>query len=49
MADTLLPAPMEQAATEAERNFGGSYHSNVEGLNSSLTLSLKKTEGCLLA
>lgn len=45
MTDVILPALMAQAAAEAERNLGGSYASTVEGLNSSLTLSLNQSEG----
>ncbi|KAF7513615.1 hypothetical protein GJ744_008909 [Endocarpon pusillum] len=42
---TILPALMAQAAAEAKRNFEGSYASTVEGLNSSLTLSLNQSQG----
>ncbi|ERF76331.1 hypothetical protein EPUS_04189 [Endocarpon pusillum Z07020] len=45
VADTILPALMAQAAAEAESNFAGSYTSTVEGLNSSLTLSLNQSQG----
>ncbi|KAE8349874.1 beta-lactamase/transpeptidase-like protein [Aspergillus coremiiformis] len=38
--DAVVPALMEQAAVEAQRNYVGTYRSSLRGLNSSLTLSL---------
>ncbi|KAF5855041.1 hypothetical protein ETB97_010203 [Aspergillus alliaceus] len=38
--DSVLPALLDQAALEAQRNYVGTYRSSVAGLNSSLTLSL---------
>ncbi|GMG12014.1 unnamed protein product [Aspergillus oryzae var. brunneus] len=38
--DAVLPALMDQAALEAQRNYVGTYRSSNAGLNSSLTLAL---------
>ncbi|KAE8381710.1 beta-lactamase/transpeptidase-like protein [Aspergillus bertholletiae] len=38
--DAVLPALMDQAALEAQRNYVGTYRSSIAGLNSSLTLAL---------
>lgn len=38
--DAIVPALMEQAAEEARERFAGSYRSTVDGLNSSVTLSV---------
>ncbi|KAF7596812.1 hypothetical protein BBP40_012411 [Aspergillus hancockii] len=37
--DAILPALMDQAAREAQRNFAGTYRFSVGGLDSSLTLA----------
>ncbi|PLB39916.1 serine hydrolase domain-containing protein [Aspergillus candidus] len=38
--DAVVPALLEQAAGEARERFSGSYRSTVDGLNSSVTLSI---------
>ncbi|OGM46598.1 putative alkaline D-peptidase [Aspergillus bombycis] len=38
--DAVVPALIEQAALEAQRNYVGTYRSSSAGLNSSLTLAL---------
>jgi CubicO group peptidase (beta-lactamase class C family) len=38
--DAVLPSLMDQAAHEAQRNFAGTYHSSIDGLDSSLTLAV---------
>lgn len=43
VASSILPALAAQAAAEAERNFAGVYTSTVQGLNSSLILSVNRT------
>jgi CubicO group peptidase (beta-lactamase class C family) len=45
LSNTILPALEAQAAAEAEHNFAGTY--SVPGHNSSLTLSVNKTEGAV--
>ncbi|RSL79308.1 hypothetical protein CEP52_016369 [Fusarium oligoseptatum] len=45
VVNALMPALLEQAASEAERNYGGTYVSTTEGLNSSITITRNKTEG----
>ncbi|KAM0415845.1 hypothetical protein ACHAPT_013205 [Fusarium lateritium] len=45
VVDALMPALLEQAASEAERNYGGTYVSTIEGLNSSITITRNRTEG----
>lgn len=45
LANTLLPAFGAQAAVEANRNFVGRYESTVDGLNSSLVLSVNDSKG----
>lgn len=42
---SIVPSLDAQAATEAERNFGGLYTSTVAGLNSTLALSLNRSAG----
>ncbi|KAL8917344.1 MAG: hypothetical protein Q9208_008014 [Pyrenodesmia sp. 3 TL-2023] len=48
LADTvteiMLPALLAQAEAEAERNFAGTYTSTVADLNTTLTLSLNRSE-----
>ncbi|UPK96763.1 hypothetical protein LCI18_007698 [Fusarium solani-melongenae] len=45
VVNALMPALLEQAASEAEKNYGGTYVSTAEGLNSSITIARNKTEG----
>ncbi|KAI4167473.1 MAG: hypothetical protein LQ343_007186 [Gyalolechia ehrenbergii] len=45
ITETMLPALLAQAEVEVEQNFVGTYTSTIEGLNTTLTLSLNKTEG----
>ncbi|KAF2094653.1 beta-lactamase/transpeptidase-like protein [Rhizodiscina lignyota] len=45
VTDSILPAITEQAMAEVGSNYAGEYTSTVEGLNSSLTLTVNKTEG----
>ncbi|PSN72081.1 beta-lactamase/transpeptidase-like protein [Corynespora cassiicola Philippines] len=45
LANTILPALEEQAAAETKHNFAGTYASSIEGLNSSVILSVNETEG----
>jgi CubicO group peptidase (beta-lactamase class C family) len=45
VTDSILPALAAQAAAEAEKKFAGVYTSTVQGLNSSLVLSLNQTQG----
>jgi CubicO group peptidase (beta-lactamase class C family) len=45
ITDSIMPSLADQAAHEAEHNFGGVYTSAVQGLNSSLTLSVNHTKG----
>ncbi|RSL53331.1 hypothetical protein CEP54_010462 [Fusarium duplospermum] len=45
VVNAIMPALLEQAATEAERNYGGTYVSTTEGLNSTITITRNKTEG----
>ncbi|RSL62137.1 hypothetical protein CEP53_004856 [Fusarium sp. AF-6] len=45
VVNAIMPALLEQAATEAERNYGGTYVSTAEGLNSSIAITRNKTEG----
>ncbi|KAF2008689.1 beta-lactamase/transpeptidase-like protein, partial [Aaosphaeria arxii CBS 175.79] len=42
---TLLPALEKQAQAEAEHNFAGTYFTSNNGTNSTLILSVNKTEG----
>lgn len=45
VTDTMLPALMAQAETEAELRFAGTYISTTPGLNTTLTVGLNQTEG----
>ncbi|KAL2692307.1 hypothetical protein Neosp_002713 [[Neocosmospora] mangrovei] len=45
VVNAIIPALLEQAASEAEKNYGGTYVSTTEGLNSSITITRNKTEG----
>jgi hypothetical protein len=45
VVNAIMPALLEQAASEAEKNYGGTYVSTTEGLNSSITITRNKTEG----
>lgn len=45
VTDSILPALAAQAATDAERKFAGVYTSQVQGLNSSVTLCVNQTQG----
>ncbi|KAL8748382.1 MAG: hypothetical protein Q9184_007344 [Pyrenodesmia sp. 2 TL-2023] len=44
VTDTILPALLTQTEVEAERNFAGTYTSPVVDLNTTLTLSLNRSE-----
>ena len=45
IVETVLPALRAQSIEEAGVNYIGTYESTVEGLNTTLTLCLNKTEG----
>ncbi|WAO85841.1 Beta-lactamase domain-containing protein [Fusarium falciforme] len=45
VVNAIMPALLKQADTEAEKNYGGTYVSTTEGLNSSITITRNKTEG----
>ncbi|KAI9147520.1 putative lipid transporter atnI [Paramyrothecium foliicola] len=45
IVDSLMPGLMEQAILEANQKLAGEYESTVEGLNSSITISVNTTKG----
>ncbi|KFY61291.1 hypothetical protein V497_03038 [Pseudogymnoascus sp. VKM F-4516 (FW-969)] len=45
VTSSILPALAAQAAKESEKKFAGVYNSTVQGLESSLTLSVNHTKG----